>query len=124
MQHLVYNYTFRIRTIQRVVLDGCLSRAQQYWFVKQSASLGSLGGWWTGVLGTANTVYSALSGILRSIGDCARMEAFADTGESRCFILPSLVLSYKTFLFAPRMLRYFSMPHSIGLSLPRCVIEP
>ena len=68
----------------RVVLNGFLSHAQQYCFVKQSASLGR---WWAGVLGAANIVYFALSGILRSIRDCARMETFVDTSESRCFIL-------------------------------------
>ena len=63
-------------TILQVVLNGILSRAQQYWFVKQSASLG---GWWTGVLGAANTVYFPLAGTLFSISGCARMEAVVDT---------------------------------------------
>ena len=46
----------------RVVLNGFLSRAQQYCFVKQSASPGR---WWTGILGAANTVHFALSGRCR-----------------------------------------------------------
>ena len=91
--------------------DVCLSLAQQYCFVEQSASLGS---WWTGVLGTTNTV---LSGVLRSIGDYARVEAFVVGGESRCFILSSLALSYKAFLFAPQVLSYFSMARNIGCAL-------
>ena len=45
----------------RVVLDGLLSRIQQYCVVEQSASLS---GWWTGVLGAVSTVYFALFGTL------------------------------------------------------------
>ena len=100
----------------RVVLNDFLARAQQYGFVKQSASFG---GRWTGVMSAANTVYFALSGTLRSIRDCAGMEALSlvDTGGSRCRILSSLVLTFKTFLFAPRMLRYFKVSSDIGCKL-------
>ena len=66
----------------RTVLGGLLSRIHQYCVVQQSASLS---GWWTGSLGAADTgysvgtVYFAISGTLRSIRECARMEAFIDT---------------------------------------------
>ena len=99
----------------RAVLNGLLSRIQQYCFVRQSASLSR---WCIGVLGAANTVYVALSGTLRSIRDCARLEAFVDyTSASRCLIVPSLVLSYKAFLFTPRMLCWCSIPREIGCRL-------
>ena len=100
----------------RAVLNGLFVRIRQYCFVKQSASR-SLSRWWTGVLGAANTVYFALSGTLRSIRNCARMEAFVDTSVARCFIIPSLVLSYKASLFTPRMLCWFSIPSDIGCRL-------
>ena len=85
----------------RAVLDGLLSRINQYCFVEQSASLS---GWWTGVLSAADTVYSvdtvyfALSGTLRSIRECGRMEAFVDTGASRRSITSCRVLSYNASL--------------------------
>ena len=45
------------------------------------------------------------------------MEAFVDTSAPRCFITPSLVLSYKAFLFTPQMLCWFSIPRDIGCRL-------
>ena len=104
----------------RTVLGGLLSRIHQYCVVQQSASLS---GWWAGALGAADTVYSfdtvyfAISGTLRSIRECARMEAFIDTSASRRFITSCRVLAYNASLHSPRMLCWFSIPQNIGCGL-------
>ena len=82
----------------RTVLGGLLSRIHQYCAVQQSVSLS---GWWpwASALGAADTVYSfdtvcfAIAGTLRSIRECARMEAFIDTNASRHVITSCRVLS-------------------------------
>ena len=104
----------------QAVLGGLLSCIQQYCAVEQSVSLSR---WWTGVMGTANTVYSvntvcfALSGTLCSIHECACMEAFIDTSALCSFITSCWVLSYKESLYTSQMLCQFSIPMNIGCGL-------